>query len=139
LTAYTPTVTGHGTVATVSHFWKRQGDCIYLQSAHTLGTSTAVDAKVTLPTGLLIDTAKISTSSIGEMVGMYVVSPRGGGSLAYLSNYSGIVMFDGSDTDEIYFGKETGTATISKLQGNDYSSGQRIMYTAKLPIAGWNG
>lgn len=136
--SYTPTTTGWGTPTSVSVYYRRVGDSIQVNANLKLGTTTATDATLSLPTGLLIDTSKISTNTVGSNVGTFVVAPRGGGSLTYLGNYAGIVLFDGSATDKIYFGKETGTTVISKLQGNDYSSGQTITFSFIVPIQGWS-
>lgn len=48
---YTPTYTGFGTVSTSNMKWYQDGAYIYVYGSFVPGTTTAVEARVTLPTG----------------------------------------------------------------------------------------
>lgn len=58
-TAYTPTFTGFGTVSTQSFWWRRNGDSVEISGKFTAGTSTATEARISLPSGLVSDSSKI--------------------------------------------------------------------------------
>ena len=68
LASYTPTLTGWGTTTNVQFQWSRLGDQIFIQGKFTTGTATAVEARISLPTGLTTaDTSKIpSTMKVGN-------------------------------------------------------------------------
>jgi len=67
--SYTPTFTGFGTVSGVEAQYRRVGDSIEIKGKFTSGTSTAVEGRWSLPTGLVsADTTKIpSIQSLGDM------------------------------------------------------------------------
>lgn len=48
-TAYTPTIAGFGTAASVDFVWARSGQSIWIRGSFVSGTSTAVTGTVTLP------------------------------------------------------------------------------------------
>src|SRR5690606_19435168 len=61
-TAYTPSFTGFGTVSGVSAWHKRVGSNLLLKWVFTSGTTTATEARMSLPTGLTsADSSKIAT------------------------------------------------------------------------------
>jgi len=64
--SYTPTFTGFGTVTGISIAYRRVGSNLHLIGRFTPGTTTAVEAQMTLPTGL---TAAATTTNV--VVGKY--------------------------------------------------------------------
>lgn len=61
LTAYTPSFQGFGTVSSIQFMWGRLGDLMIILGKFTSGTSTAVEAQMTLPTGATIDSTKVAS------------------------------------------------------------------------------
>ncbi len=56
--AYTPTFTGFGTATAIEFWWKRVGDSIQIKGKFTAGTLTSTEARISLPSGLTLDSAK---------------------------------------------------------------------------------
>lgn len=52
--AYTPTTQGLGTASTNYAYWRRVGDSLSIMAKLTVGTPTAVEAQISLPSGLTI-------------------------------------------------------------------------------------
>lgn len=74
--AYTPTLSaGFGTTTGVSFFYRRVGDTLQVSGTFTGGTMAASLGTITLPTGLTIDSTKITisntSSSAGQEVGYF--------------------------------------------------------------------
>ncbi len=84
--SYTPTFTGLGTPTSVGFNWRRVGDSIEVQGKFTVGTSTATEARIGLPSGLTVsDTTKIpSLSKVGSF------------SVSYIEAFSGEVLTEPS-------------------------------------------
>ena len=51
-TAYTPTFTGFGTASAVDFWWRRVGGNLEVFGTFTMGTNTAVEAKISFPSGV---------------------------------------------------------------------------------------
>lgn len=68
--SYVPTFTGFGTVTLAEAFWRRVGDSIQIRGRGTLGTTTAVAAKVSFPSGYIVDPLKSTIQSVhgGELL-----------------------------------------------------------------------
>lgn len=147
-TAYTPTLAGFGTAATVEFFWKRDGDSVRIMGSFTAGTLTAAGPSLTLPGGVSFDPAKIPTAKRGYL-GITIanisttnaqtpVDTRGPW---YMYSVSGdnTVVYIGNDVDldndatGTFFVQQNAT-TISNFQ-----NGMGVTITEfTLPISGWN-
>jgi hypothetical protein len=125
--SYTPTFTGFGTVSTQSFRYRRVGGSLEVQGRFTLGTSTATEARISLPSGLSVD-SQISTL---EVCGF------GGQSTANDKNY--LVLCEPS-VGYITLGKAASTAvSLVKLNGNaTNASGEVIALQWTVPITGWS-
>lgn len=55
-TSYTPTITGFGTTTNVDFTYRRVGDSVEIRGKFTSGIPTAVEAQLSLPSGLAIKT-----------------------------------------------------------------------------------
>lgn len=62
---YTPTWTGFGTVAVQYFEWRRTGSGILLRGQFTSGTSTAVEARISLPAGLTTSSTIVAMDCAG--------------------------------------------------------------------------
>jgi len=126
LTSYTPTFTGFGTVSGVSFYYSRVGDALHIQGIFTSGTSTAVEARISLPGSL--STAFAQSRLVG----------------AAARSSAAAVMFTvlaGSTENYVKMGIQDGTRTGTAAQNGDQlvSSGNSLSLFATVPINGWNG
>lgn len=132
--SYTPTFTGFGTASAVTMYYRRVGDSLEIKGKFTSGTSTATEARISIPSGLTSDSSKISTIEVVGFMERGVIGSIGqdvGFSYAVLSEQSvGYVTFSS---------RSTGTTGLSKMNGNSVaSSGQVLSLHAKVPILGWS-
>lgn len=133
--AYTPTFTGFGTVTGIAMFSRRVGDTLEIQGKFTIGTPTAVEARMTLGFngtngGVTSDSTKMSTdTSIAGEIG----TNRTSESAMYFilkEPTVGYVTF-GAQSVGIY-------NALQKLQGSQaYPAGVTVSVKAQIPISGW--
>ena len=64
-TSYTPTFTGFGTVTVQSFTWARQGPFVYIVGKFTVGTPTATEARLSLPTNITSNSSLPTISNAG--------------------------------------------------------------------------
>jgi hypothetical protein len=124
--SYTPTFQGFGTPTNVEMRWRRVGDNVEIQGRFTSGTTTAVEARVGLPTGLTSSSSKISTIQQTGTVGFAV-------SAGYY-----LTLMEPSKT---YFtiGLQVSSAGLTKLNASSIiTSGNILSFTASIPIEGWS-
>lgn len=128
-TSYTPTITGFGTAGSVSFFYRRSGDSMEIMGRFVSGTSTAVEAQVTLPLSLSSDATKVASIRLCGSVAV------GGGNAA---SYTALIA---SNVGYINIGvQSSGTAGIDAANGNSLAaSGEEVSILAIVPISGWNG
>lgn len=125
INAYTPTTQGLGTVATVDFYWKREGQGVRIFGGLTLGTVTAAEARISLPTGLTA-TAHSYANSCGSVAHAATV--------AYPYN----VLIGGSGTN-LTFSRSDGTLNPQQPQNGSALFGSSVALTvnAWVPILGW--
>lgn len=130
--AYTPTLTGFGTPSNVDFFWRQVGDTVDIRGSFLSGTNTATSAKVTIPSGKTIDDAKVPDTQANT--GLMGIASFSRDSELFSSNTLGMI-YDGSDTDELYFTKvgDTGDGWI-KMDGNGVNNGCVVTLFASFPV-----
>jgi len=141
--SYTPTFTGFGTVSGVSAFWRRIGDSIEVQGLFTSGSSTATSATISLPSGLSLDTSKITTPSQTNTFGFFTRAANASLNSIPSTGYGPWVITDGVGitTDNVYIAVSTTTSSnIYPLANGSavLASGDSGSFTFKVPIAGWS-
>lgn len=129
--AYTPTSpnSSFGTISSTECFHKRQGSDLLVNCKFTSGTSTASEARISLPSGLTsADTSKIP--SIRKIGAMTLSSGAGGNSHILIE----------PSVSYFTFGYEIGTTGgLVKSAGNNLAnSGSQLSFEARLPIQGWS-
>lgn len=125
--AYTPVFTGFGTVTNIECNQWQDGSFGYIDCKATAGTPTAVEARVSLPTGW---TSSTFTQGIRSASGTLS---------AFNVNAARIVFpLIESNVSYITFGNQTsGTAGLTKLLGTTLvGTGDTISFTARIPISG---
>lgn len=134
LVSYTPTFTGFGTVTSIEFTRRRLNDCDEIIGKFTTGSTTSVEARVSLASGLTSDTAKIPSI---RQSGMYA---RGGSSSAAKGGFVlieptvGYFTFGSNDTLN-----STSKDPLAKVLGTDTASGFVYSVHALIPISGWEG
>jgi hypothetical protein len=127
--AYTPTYTGFGVVNTSSLWWARVGDSVKIRGRFTSGTSTGVEARVTLPGTITSDATKVP-----HLQGAGNEIYNTAGAAAYFTLIESNVQY-------MTFGvQNASSAGLSKANGNTFSaSGEILSILFECPITGWNG
>lgn len=132
---YTPTFTGFGTVNTESCDAYRVGAELFLRVRFVVGTSTATEARVSLPGGL----TSSSIYTTVEQVGMYGRHASGG-----TTDKGGFILIEPS-VAYVTFGDDgtldsDSVEVLTKANGNAMSSSGNILsFNARIRISGWNG
>ena len=135
--SYTPTYgAGFGTVSTSQMFWRRDGDSIEIWGRFVVGTTAASSASFTLPSGLSLDTDKLSTNE--RTLGRWIRNVSTGSAIK-----GGTVISLTSDSTFLYFGGDSFADTKNPLvaqNGNAIAtSGDSIeVYEIKAPISNWS-
>lgn len=133
--SYTPTFTGFGTPSAAAFFSRRNGNNLEIRGDFTIGTSTAVEGRVTVgfngtnaPPGLVTDSGVISGAA--RMVGSGAYAAAGASNAIVLAE---------SGLGYMTFGLQaSGTAGLVKQNGTTLgSSGTRLGFTASIPVTGW--
>jgi hypothetical protein len=132
--AYTPTFTGFGVVTGISMFSRQNGENIEIMGRFTVGTPTAVEARMSLGFNGT-DSNIVSDATL-------VPSIRSCGLATYDNVLSGtqvpMVLIE-SNVGYLTFGLQSGAfAGLTKRNGNVFAStGWAVSLNAILPISGW--
>jgi len=126
---YTPTITGHGTVASVDFKYRRVGDSVEVHGKWTNGTPTAVESQIGLPSGLTIDSSKMATI---KNVGYLLRAVADTAAVEYL------MLSTGGDT---YFNigkRQSSVNPINPITGTSTLASEVLTFFATVPISGWS-
>lgn len=132
-TSYTPTTNGLGTITSLDCYWRRIGANCEIVSNFTVGTSTAVEPQVGLPSGL---STAASRFAITAYQACGASSPF---SAATTNQYIPL-----SSKNATYFSIGIQNGSLSGLSplaaANAYfGSGNRMSFNVSIPITGWEG
>jgi hypothetical protein len=124
LTTYSATFTGFGTISAENSYWERAGSFMNFNSTFTCGTTTGVEARVSIPATPIAGLPTISS------VGVMFKGAASAGSFSILAEAS---------TAYLTFGlQDAARAGLTKLLGNtNFASGHVISLFARVPITGW--
>ena len=81
MTSYTPTTQGLGTISSVEISYKKVGDTIIVKGSFVTGTTTAVEAQISLPNGYTVKGTS-SSSNVGVYFRSQNTALKGGAILA---------------------------------------------------------
>lgn len=126
--SYTPTFNGLGTVTNISAKWRRVGDSIQILCYATAGTTSGVEARASLPTGL---TSSTKIPSPRSTVGVFA---RGA------SSADACVTLVAPSVTYINFGTQSVSyAALTPNLGNQLvGSSENFSFEALFPIEGWS-
>jgi hypothetical protein len=127
--AYTPTITGFGTPTSVEIWSRRVGDTLEIRGGFTSGTSTGVEARLTL--GYLGTNANVTSSNTKITSIQYA----GSGALSVANAPSNNTLIE-ANVGYITFGIQgSGIGGLNKLLGSSMlASGNRISFLAAVPV-----
>jgi hypothetical protein len=124
--AYTPTFTGFGTAASVNFTYTQLGNLLIIQGKFTTGTCTAVEARVSLPSGYTSASTLPTLTGVGTWGGYSAVS----GSTA-------VVLVEPSVTYMTFGVQDSSHSGLSKVLGTGLiSNASSMSITAIIPIQG---
>ena len=136
---FTPVLTNFGTISNeVGKTW-RIGKFMYGEGSLICGSTAVLDAKITIPNGLLIDVSAISGGDSNHL-GSF---GRTDGGSAYMLNagYTGMLFSDGIDNNELFF-SFSGSATKGIMDKDPASSVCSVthgfFFRFRVPIVGWD-
>ena len=134
--AYTPVFTGFGTVTAINFRSWRVGPMLHIQGTFTPGTTTGVEARVTLGfNGISGNVTSASTYPTLQVVGKVNVAA------AATTDFGGRTILAEASRNYVMFGNETSTRNgVTKYDGNVLVlSGQVTSFFAEIQIEGWVG
>lgn len=127
--SYTPTFQGFGTPTSVEFQWRRVGSDVEIRGKYVSGTSTAVEARIGLPSVTSADTARIPSI---QLCGQFQSGSIG--SLA-ISN----VLIEPSVSYLTLSFRDAATGAFTKQNGSAMSSsGNSYALYARVPVSGWS-
>jgi hypothetical protein len=136
---FTPASAAFGTVTLKSIQWRRNGDTIYVRGYWKNGTATGTTASLSFPSGIAMDSTKMTSTSQVLSLGTYI-SVRTAGSNANIYNapLAGSIFYDGSDTANVYFAIGSISNVLTKGGGtaiSNTSDGPTVDFS--FPVANW--
>lgn len=125
--SYTPTITGFGVAATVEFQYRINGSSLDIRGRFTSGTPTAVEARVSLPTGF--------TSATSAVIPSLAVAGFGAFSVTGATSYYALM-----EPSVSYFtiGRSSSVdASFAKANGSALAgSGQALTFSLSIPVQG---
>lgn len=135
--SYTPTYTG--IIASASSVrYRRVGDSIEVFGQTDISSSAAATVSISLPSGLTLDTSKLS----GNLSNLFGMAYRGGGSAINIpvAAYGAWAVVDNrtNSTSAVYIASQT-NAIFSLVNGNAIlSSSEYLSFRFTAPITQWD-
>ena len=136
-TSYTPTFTGFGTVSSPECFHKRKGSDLFIQCRFNSGSTTAVEPRISLPSGLTISSTYVpSITSKGVYFRNSAGAAAGSKGSAILAEPSvGYVTFS---TADVFSGTNANWKNKVSSASAVFASGDEFsVQVGPLPISGW--
>lgn len=128
-TSYTPTFTGFGTVSTSEFRYWQVGSVVVIQGSFTAGTTTATEARISLPSGMTSSTQTVATQTVGNLE-----------IDANASTYFGSAILIESGVTYMTIGlQQLTTNALTKTNGNSFSTGQKLSLYATVRVSGLTG
>lgn len=132
---------GFGTTASPRYDAWRNGDRMFLRGRFTTGTVSGTIGSIDLPSDYTVDTTRISSAASGTVIGAWSTASSGGSAGIYSAGYAGVVFFDGSDTNTLFFAINGASAAYSKTNVNAGIAGSSAPFDfwIDIPISEWAG
>lgn len=130
-TAYTPTFTGFGTVTNIECYHWREDEYLGIDCKFTPGTTTAVEARMTLPNNLVAQTWSQGIKVAGVYTQTIASTAHGGWAL--MQSATGYLTF----SPNAIFGSTSQSPLSNSLGSSSFGSGDANHIVARIPIQGW--
>lgn len=126
---------GFGTVASPSYQWRQVGDTIQVRGTFVNGTVAASTASLSLPSGYVLDTTKLSSQ---QQVGFISQLRVGAGPTTVYGNGDGSILFyDGSSNTQLFLAYQMGTNIWTKYNvSTNLNSSATMTFEFTVPIVG---
>lgn len=139
----TSTVTpsaGFGTVTNSFYRQRRVGDSVHVRGSFRSGTTAGSVAYFDMPTGLVIDSTKLTAQVSAQGVGTAnLVVAAGGGTEVYSTNAGLVLFYDGSDTSKVFISTQTESNVFDKEFVSAFvTSTDNMTFDFVVPVAGWS-
>lgn len=129
--SYTPTFTGFGTPTAVNFIWRQVGQDLEIKGSFTGGTTTATEARITLPAGFT-SVSSIPTLSTAGYFGTDQASATGHGGPVLIEPSVTYMTFGDSGT----LGSGA-AATLAKANGSSaLTTGAKMTFNASILVQG---
>lgn len=126
--SYTPTFTGFGTCTNIEFYWRRVGGDLEISGKFTTGTTTAVEGRISLPSGLTSTAFTQGIRVAGVMIDAYSASTR----------FSLYTLIESSQTYMTFGAQDSASNGLTKANGNQLASTSAATVTFTCPILGWS-
>lgn len=128
-----------GTTTNSKFLQRRVGDTAIFRGEFRAGTTAASTASILLPSGLVIDSTKLTTETNAQIVGVANLIVAGGATEIYSTNSGLVLFYDGSDTSRVYVSSQAASNQLAKENGTAFmTSGDNMSFEFSVPIAGWS-
>lgn len=139
--SYTPTYSaGWGSVTNSDVWWRRVGDSIHLKGSFKAGTVAGSIGTIGLPSGLAIDTTKLSAvTGIPSFGRAWRLTSTGQDLTTGTGSIDGEFYYNGSNT-VIQYARASGSLVFSNESVSAFLSSNDVVTfdSVVLPIAGWS-
>lgn len=124
---YTPTFTGFGTVTNINIEYRRVGSNLEIRGRYLTGTTTATEARISLPNNLVSsDTLTPTLQKVGD-----ITFGNASASVGYL-------LAEPTQSYLTYSLQSSSNAGLTKLNGTSLASNNTHSIEARVPIKGWS-
>lgn len=137
------TPNGFGTISGSNYWSRRVGDSLQMRGYFTMGTPSGT-ASISLPSGLVIDSAKFGSGTRVQKVGIsHSLPPSSGAATSFATKVSHELFYDGSDTSAIYVANGIGNQVDRQYDKSvaaniaPSASGDAFNFDFTVPISGW--
>jgi hypothetical protein len=138
---FTPASAAFGTVSNGLYEMQRVGEYMVVQGRFQAGTVAASISKIAMPTGYTINSAALSSHASGQGIGDWEqIQTAGSSNFFAVGGNNGLIIYDGSDTANIYFSYTSASNAYAKINaGSVFSNTSHIVFRCRIPIAEWAG
>jgi hypothetical protein len=138
LTSYTYTPNNWGTISNSSYTSWRNGDRLHARIGFQYGTNTGSALSISLPSGLTIDTTKMSSNASGSKVGTWVWFNPGAAQATYANSWAGDLFYDGSTNSQIFVATQVGSNAYAKATSTGAGANVFVYLEFSVPITQWS-
>ena len=132
--AYTPTITGFGSTSAVNFVSWRAGSYLFVEGTFTAGTTTGVEAQVTLG----YNGANTNVTTTSTLPTLSAVGSLKGGTASSTFFTTATVTAEASKNYLTLAIDNSSNNGISKSNGNAFTNSATYSFFAKVPITGWS-